>query len=237
MVRVTPPKRARREVYQPAFSLNRMQRNVLVIVTCCVVLLAWDIRPLLPLRLLVIAFHELGHAIVAILSGGEVLVMGVGTDESGFTLTRGGDRFAILNGGYLGSIATGIALLLSVRTAAGARAAAGIAGGLLAVVAVRFHGVDPVGMSVVLVTSVCLLGLATRSPNWFVEVVVRCIGWFSLLYALIDIRNDVFRAGGPDARSDAAALEALTGVAAPAWGMTWLLLGVGMLWFLRRRLR
>ena len=236
-MRVGASGQRRTAVYQPGFSLNRMQRNVLVLLTCIVVLLAWDARALLPLRLLVITFHELGHALIALLSGGEVVVMGVGADESGFTLTRGGDRFAILNGGYLGSIITGLALLLSVRSPAGARSAAGIVGGILAVVSVRFHGVDPVGLSIVLVSAVCLLGLATRSPNWLVEVVVRCLGWFSLLYALIDIRDDVFRAGGPDARSDAAALEALTGVAAPVWGMTWLVVGVGLLWFLRRRLR
>ena len=237
VVRMRPPRFARRAVYQPGFNLSKAQRTAVVVVTCAVVLLAWDARVLLPLRLLVIAFHEIGHAIVALLSGGEVVVIGVGTDESGFTLTRGGDRVAILNGGYLGSIITGISLLLSVRTASGARSAAGILGGILSVVAVRFHGADPVGLSMVLVSAVCLLGLATRSADWLVEVVVRCLGWFSLLYALIDIREDVFGAGGPDVRSDAASLEALTGIAAPVWGMTWMLVGIGLLWFMRRRLR
>ena len=237
VVRLTPqPPRPAPPVHVPGFVLSRAQRTLVVVVTCVAVVAGWNLTAFLPLRLLVVTFHELGHAAVAVITGGQVLALGVGLDESGFTLTRGGDHLLILNGGYLGSILTGLGLLLSVRTMAGARGAAGVLGAVLALVAVRFYTVDPVGLAIVLVTAVCLLGLATRSPGWLAEIAVRCLGWFSLLYALIDIRDDVFRPGGPDIRSDAAALEAITGVAAPIWGLGWVGLGVGLLWLLRRRL-
>ena len=236
-MRVASVPRFRSATYEPGFTLSRTQRTIAVVVLCAAALLAWDSTVMLPFRLLVVAFHEVGHGLVALLSGGEVIVMGVSADESGFTMTRGGDRLAILNGGYLGSILTGLALLVSVRTPQSARAASGVIGGILAVVAVRFHGADPVGLSIVLVSAVCLLGLATRSPRWLVEVVVRCLGWFSLLYAMIDIREDVFGAGGPSVGSDAAALEQLTGIAAPVWGLGWMTIGVGLLWIVRRYLR
>lgn len=238
VVRLKPqPLRPDPDVYKPGFVLSRAQRTLLVVVLSAIGLLAWDTAAFLPLRLLVVTFHEMGHALAAVVTGGEVVALGVGLDESGFTLTRGGDRLFVLNGGYLGSILTGLGLLLSVQTTAGARGAAGVLGALLSMVAVRYYAVDPVGLATVLVTAVCLLGLATRSPGWLVEVAVRCLGWFSLLYALLDIRDDVFRPGGPDVRSDAAALESITGIAAPIWGLSWVAVGVLLLWLVRRRLR
>ncbi len=222
---------------EPRFRLSRTQRAWAVGLCCAVAFLAWDSLLFLPVRLLVVTFHELGHAAVAVLTGGEVIALGVGVDESGVTVTRGANRFYVLNGGYLGSILTGVALLVASPSASYARGAAGVLGTVLAAVAVRYFVVDPVGLSVVLFSAVCLMGLATRSPGWLVEVVVRTLGWFSLLYSAFDIRNDVFRAGGPDVRSDAAALEALTGVAAPVWGVAWLVIGMALLWTVRRQLR
>ncbi len=238
VVRLRPePLRPMPPVYQPGFTLSRSQRNLVVLLLCVVALLFWDFSLFLPLRLLVVTFHELGHAVAAVATGGEVVALGVGLDESGFTLTRGGNHFYVLNGGYLGSIITGLLLLGSVRTFSAARGASGVLGAVLSMVAVRYFSTDPVGLATVLVAAVCLLGLATRSPGWLVEIIVRTLGWFCLLYAAIDIRDDVFRAGGPDIRSDAAALEAMTGIAAPIWGLTWMAVGVSLLWGLRRRLR
>ena len=238
VIRLAPhPVRESPAVYTPGFSLNRAQRNLAVVVLTAIVLATWSFPGFLPLRLLVVAFHELGHALAALVSGGTVVALGVGLDESGFTLTRGGDAFLILNGGYLGSIVTGLMMLMSVRTTIGARGAAGILGAVLAAVAIRYYPIDPVGLAMVLVSAVCLLGLAVQAPPWLVEIAVRCLGWFSLLYALLDIQDDVLGPGGAKIRSDAAALASLTGIAAPVWGLTWVAIGVGSLWLLRRKLR
>lgn len=227
---------AARPAADPPFTLSRSQRTAAVVALCAASFVFWDAAVLLPLRLLVVTFHELGHAATALLTGGEVVALAVGIDESGYTLTRGGSRLLILNGGYLGSILTGLGLLLWARRPAGARGGAGMLGAVLAAVAVWFYGTDPVGLATILVSAVVLLGLATRSPGWLVEVCVRCLGWFSLLYALVDIREDVFASGGVDVLSDAAILESMTGIAAPVWGLSWGAIGVGLLWAYRRRL-
>ncbi len=237
VVRLLPsPPRPEREAVGERFRLNRVQRNVLVVVLCALSLVLWDSIVLLPLRLLVVTFHELGHAAMALLTGGRLVALSVGIDETGYTLTNGGSRILILNGGYVGSMLTGVGMLLASRTPSDARRASGIVGTVLAVVSVRYWGSDSVGLAIVMVSGVLLLGLATRSPGWLVDVVVRWVGWFSLLFALIDIREDILRGGVPERQSDAIALAALTGVSAPMWGMIWVSVGLLLLVVLRRRL-
>ena len=60
-----------------------------------------------PIHLLVTFLHELGHALGALLTGGDVLALQVNADGSGVTTTRGGNLGIILMGGYLGSAILG----------------------------------------------------------------------------------------------------------------------------------
>jgi hypothetical protein len=73
----------------------------------------------LPLRLLVVLFHEGAHALAAWATGGEVVDLSVGLDESGRTITRGGNELFVLNAGYLGSLGAGLALLFAGKFARG----------------------------------------------------------------------------------------------------------------------
>ncbi len=76
-----------------------------------VTLYFWGNQLFLPLRLLVVTFHELGHALTALLTGGEVQSIRVNSNEGGLTQTVGGWQFLILNGGYLGSLCFGLLIL------------------------------------------------------------------------------------------------------------------------------
>ncbi len=62
---------------------------------------------LYPVTLLVTFLHEFGHALGALLTGGEVVALQINADGSGFTKTRGGSLGIILMGGYLGSAILG----------------------------------------------------------------------------------------------------------------------------------
>lgn len=228
-----PP--APRRLIRPDLKL-RMRRLGVLVAMMAVLLVFWQSAALLPLRLVVVTFHELGHAALAVLTGGEVVEVMVGLDEGGRTVTRGGDPVLILNGGYLGSLIAGLAVLYFIDLPGGARTVAGILGGGLAIVAVRWFMLSTVGFGLVLVTGVLLIGLATRSPEWLAEWVVRLVGWFSVIYALVDLRTDVFSGGGPGPMSDAAQLATLTGVPGVFWGFGWLCLGLLLVWGLGRRL-
>ena len=56
-----------------------------------------------PIEVLVAFLHEFGHAIMAVITRGEVASLQVNPDGSGVTGTYGGNRSLILMGGYIGS--------------------------------------------------------------------------------------------------------------------------------------
>lgn len=58
---------------------------------------------LFPIKLVVTFFHEFGHALSAILTGGSVVSVTVNSNGSGLAMTAGGIRPIVLMGGYVGS--------------------------------------------------------------------------------------------------------------------------------------
>ncbi len=76
--------------------------------------LAGDVgrKILYPINLFVTFLHEFGHAVGALLTGGEVVNVQVSQDGSGYTRSAGGNRPVILMGGYLGSALFGNLLFL-----------------------------------------------------------------------------------------------------------------------------
>ena len=73
----------------------------------------WENPVLMPVKLLVVYLHEISHAIATVITGGEVRVIAVSMDESGFTQTTGGNFMAIAGAGYLGSSIFGSLMLHS----------------------------------------------------------------------------------------------------------------------------
>ena len=61
-------------------------------------------------QMLVIAFHEFGHAITACCTGGRVESISLDPHEGGVTHMRGGKQFLTLPAGYLGSSLIGALL-------------------------------------------------------------------------------------------------------------------------------
>jgi hypothetical protein len=194
----------------------------------------WDTVWVWPLKVLVVLFHELGHAIVAWATGGEVLEIGLNPNQSGHTRSAGGWPLLILNGGYLGSLGFGVALLAAGRRPRSARVVAFLLP--VAILAVAAWTVRPLlgfGFAFTAATGALLLAAARWAPDLARQQLLRGIGAFSVLYALIDIRDDVFRAPA-GAVSDATMLAQLTGVPAAVWGVGWIAAGVATLWVLRR---
>ena len=73
--------------------------------------LLWDTPVVYPIKIFVVVLHELGHAVAALLTGGQVVSIEIFPDEGGVTTTRGGWPFVILSAGYLGSLLAGGVLL------------------------------------------------------------------------------------------------------------------------------
>lgn len=190
-----------------------------------------------PVQLLVVFVHECGHALAAVLTGGEVRGLTIDAGGlSGRTATRGGFPFLILQSGYLASAIFGAALVTAAARPATARntllvLAVTIAGGALAFA-------RPL-LGVTLLFALALAALFTWASRKAPDAVVRWglvyVAAVSALYALLDIREDLLRSGGP-ARTDATLLAARTGIPAILWGVLWASIAVAMMWTALRRI-
>jgi len=195
----------------------------------------WDAWWLFPLRMLVVAAHEASHALTAIATGGEVVEVGLDIREGGHAITRGGIHVLVLNAGYLGSLLWGVALLGLTRTRAGARGMALLLGlGLVGMAAAWVRPVLSFGFAYALVAGLALGALGLRASEGVTRLVLRGVGVFSVLYAFLDVRDDVFFSDG---LSDAALLARVTGIPAVVWGVLWCAAGLAVLVAAWRRLR
>ena len=207
----------------------QLERVAPVAITAAILLFCWDYALVWPLKILVVFFHELGHALAALLTGGEVLEIGLSPNQGGVTHTRGGIRFVILNAGYLGSLGFGVALLATARSPRSARfGVAGLAGLLAVATLLWVRPLASFGFGFALLTTCAILLLARKGTDGLVQLCLRTLGAFSALYALWDIRSDVL--SGSRGLSDAAMLAELTWIPAPIWGVLWLGIGVFTLW-------
>lgn len=183
------------------------------------VLLGWYAAPLVyPLRLLTVLLHEGGHAVVTLLTGGEVVEIRVNAEESGHTLSRGGVHFLILHGGYLGSLLAGLALTSAPVAARGPTFLLGI----LAFVALGWIPVLSFGFAYTLAVALGLCALALRTSHGTCRLVLRALGLFVVADAVRDVLSDL-------GRGDAALLAGLTGVPAVVWSALWLAASVALL--------
>jgi len=197
-----------------------------------VALLFWDAPLLWPLKIVVVLFHELGHAVAAWATGGEVVEIGLSARQGGHTLTRGGVALVILNAGYLGSLLAGLGLLAATRREKAARVVAWVLP--VAMLALAIGLIRPIvgfGFVFTAIAAVAFAALARYGTADLVRWVLRGLGVFSVLYALFDVRDDVFRGTGG---SDAHMLAEATMIPAAVWGLGWIALGLGLLWLTRK---
>ncbi len=194
----------------------------LMALTALVVAL-WQTPVVLPLKLLVVFFHESSHALAALLTGGSVESISINPRQGGVTVTRGGNLFALLSAGYLGSLAIGVAILLiALRTHWDRALMAAL--GVLALLIAALYLRDPFALAFGIGTGLVLLGMAWALPHDAVDLVLRLIGLASMIYVPRDIFDDTIRRAGE--ASDAAALARAFGGTAMLWGALWLLIAL-----------
>jgi len=203
--------------------------NAALALLVAVLLVFWDAALLWPFRVLIVLFHEAGHAMMALCTGGTVLSITLSPAEGGATLTQGGSIFLILNAGYLGSLAAGLALLRLTRKDAGQRGLSVVLGGGL--LGAAFTWLDGFAFFYGLAAALGFGLLGLKASHRTVRWVLRAIGTLSVLYALFDIRDDVLFGAG---RSDAVMLAERTGIPALIWGVGWLAISAVVVWGSRR---
>jgi membrane-associated protease RseP (regulator of RpoE activity) len=199
-----------------------------------VVFALWQTPLVVPLKILVVFLHEMSHALAAWLTGGSVEQISISAQQGGFAVTRGGNLFAILSAGYLGSLILGAALLMLALRSTADRAVTAALGAIMLLVTLLyvrdlFAVVFCVGAGLVLLGMARFLGHAAN------DMALRVIGLTSLIYVPYDIFDDTIARA--TLRSDAYMLAASFGGTAMFWGGIWLVLsGVIILWCMRHAL-
>lgn len=182
---------------------------------------------LYPVTLLVTFLHEFGHALGAILTGGEVVGLNIAPDGSGYTTTRGGSPGIILIGGYLGSAALGNLLFyIGARRKSLTDKTLQALSIIMALIAVIWF--ESFISSGLLVAFALVLWLIATRTNWDQDVLMF-LGLAAVLYIIQDFRV------GPG--SDLAHYERVVGIfPASVWMYVWLLLAALLFYFNLRQI-
>lgn len=214
-------------------------KSVLILVALFVAVWAlWDTPLVYPVKIFVVWLHELGHALAALLTGGQVIGIEVFPEEGGVTTTIGGWPFVILSAGYLGSLFFGAALLYFSSRRRWGRGLIMVLAVLLVVSTLLFFR-NAFAVAYGLAAAAVLFFCAYRLPLEVNSTIVRFIAVASCLYAVLDIRSDLFTPvpAGPIV-NDATALGRLTGLPSIVWAVLWMIISlIVLVYFLRAALR
>ncbi len=201
-----------------------MRKSLLTLVALFVlVLVFWDTVPLYPVRVFVVLLHELGHGLAAVLTGGEITRIAVNADLSGVCWSRGGWRLVILPAGYLGSMLFGGLILVAAARSRNDRWLAA-ALGLTVLVLTVFFVRTAFGLLFGLGFGVALVASASWLPAAFNDLLLRTLGLTSVLYALIDIKEDLITRTVRG--SDAYAMSRELFLPPVFWGVLWITLAL-----------
>ncbi|KAI8935869.1 hypothetical protein NX059_007387 [Plenodomus lindquistii] len=168
--------------------------------------------------MLVIAFHEFGHAITACCTGGRVESISLDPHEGGVTHMRGGKQFITLPAGYLGSSLIG-ALLTFCGFNIVASKVASIVLGVCFLLTLWWARKD--WLTIVTI----LLAVGLLIAFWFIEhgealrFMVLFIGVMSSLYSVWDICDDLILRKVNS--SDASVFAKRYGGSSQCWGILW----------------
>ena len=185
------------------------------------VFVLWGFPVMYPLKLLVVFFHESSHALATILTGGRVEEMVVNAKASGHVLSQGGNRFLILNAGYLGSLIWGVVIYTFAASTRMDRPFMAFLGVLIALITLFYVGnLFAILFGLTMATAMILCsGYLNEQVNDFI---LRLIGLTSMIYVLLDIYDDTISRF--QLRSDARMLAEEIGGGTVLWGCLWIVI-------------
>jgi hypothetical protein len=184
-----------------------------------------------PIRLFVTFIHEMGHALAALGTWGEVNRVTLEWNGNGATFTRGGWGIVVASAGYLSTTIYGAALLLLLRRPSLARMAAIGTGALLLLVTVLFAGNSLAWLTGLTFGGGCL-ALGVKGKQRLVHFLMSFLGIQCLLNAFFDLITlmylSTFASG---TLTDAKIMSDATGGFIPAivWALGWSVLSLGVL--------
>ncbi|SPO06118.1 uncharacterized protein DNG_08807 [Cephalotrichum gorgonifer] len=213
-----------RALARRALEVTDTQKVTLGVIGAYVVVIAllWNLPYikwiLWPFKMLVIAFHEFGHAITACCTGGRVKSISLDPHEGGVTHMVGGHSSITLPAGYLGSSLIG-ALLTFCGFNTTASKVASIVLGVCFLLTLWWARKDwltylTIGLAVGLLVACWFIAHAQA-----LRFVVLFIGVMSSLYSVWDICDDLILRKVNE--SDASQFAKKYGGSSQCWGVIW----------------
>ncbi|KUI72792.1 hypothetical protein VM1G_08308 [Cytospora mali] len=176
-----------------------------------------------PFKMLVIAFHEFGHAFACKLTGGKVESISLDPREGGVTHMRGGKGAITLPAGYLGSSLVGALLIFCGFDIVASKVASFVVGACFLLI-IWWGRRDWLTIGTV------LLCVGLMVACWFIakaealRYFILFIGVMSSLYSAWDICDDlIFRKVNS---SDASQFAKRYGGSSQCWGVVWSIISV-----------
>lgn len=194
----------------------------LLILTALVFIL-WNTPALYPLKLLVVFFHESSHALATLITGGKVDEMVISAAQGGHVLSIGGNRFIILNAGYLGSLLWGAAIYYVAVASSWDKWLMSALGALIALMTLVFVG-SLFTFIFGFATAAAMVFSARHLSNAINDFLLRLIGLTSMIYAPFDILSDTIQRS--HLNSDASMLAREYGGFTMLWGGVWILVSL-----------
>jgi hypothetical protein len=181
---------------------------------------------LLPLEYLNTHIHELGHALAAVATGGDVVFIKVFASGGGVTPVLGGNTIALASAGYVGAAFAGGFLLYFGRSEKGSRTLLVGLAALLGLALLLWVRGDAVGVisgfvwiGLLLAMARGLKGDALIFAAQFLGI-QQCLHSVQSLYTLLQINALTSH------HNDAKVAEMATGVPSLAWALLWFLVSL-----------
>ena len=193
----------------------------------------WNFVLFYPFKLFVVLLHEISHGLAAVLTGGRIAGIEISQDLGGVCTTVGGWQWLIVMAGYLGSMLWGgLILILASRTKLD-KIISTVIGGIVLIIAILF--IRPI-ISFGFLFGI-LFGLGIGLTGWFApeivnDILLKFIGLTSVMYAVIDIKDDLISRDIPG--SDAFYMSQIIPLPPVVWGIIWGLLALAAAFFLIR---
>lgn len=157
---------------------------------------AWVDALMTPLRLFVTYVHEAGHAIGALVTGGQVIGFNVSPNGAGLAITTGGSRAVILPAGYVGATLFGAVLFyVANRFPRAMKTLSTMLGVAMIGFTVLFARLDASGSPLAFVLGVGFGGLLVliglKAPLWFTLLTLNVLAVMTSLNAVLDLWGDI----------------------------------------------
>jgi hypothetical protein len=188
----------------------------------------WNTPVMIPLKILIVFFHELSHGLAALATGGSIESISISPEQGGLTYTRGGWGFLITSAGYLGSLLIGVLLYLSALKSKADRLIMGALGATLLLVAALYMR-EAFALGFTIAAGAAMLASAKYLPENINDTALRVLGLVSMGYVPFDILSDTIIRS--NLRSDAYTLSTQTGLPTVVWGGLWLVASLAVIFY------